>query len=200
MPIENILMPQLGESVTEGTIERWLVAPGDQINKYDPLAEVITDKVNAEIPSSFSGTIKELIAKEGETLPVGAIVCTIEVEGDVVKSSEPKSPPDLSVTLSSTDAQPDGKQDVTAPMQKKQVVSGSKSRYSPAVLNLANTHNINLELVEGTGFEGRITRKDLMKLIESGNIPSTEMLQDKSVQETITQIQSLQEVAIPEKR
>ncbi|MDM5334422.1 dihydrolipoamide acetyltransferase family protein [Ureibacillus composti] len=200
MPIENILMPQLGESVTEGTIERWLVAPGDQINKYDPLAEVITDKVNAEIPSSFSGTIKELIAKEGETLPVGAIVCTIEVEGDVVKSSEPKSPPDLSVTLSSTDAQPDGKQDVTAPMQKKQVVSGSKSRYSPAVLNLANTHNINLELVEGTGFEGRITRKDLMKLIESGNIPSTEMLQDKSVQETITQIQSLQEVAIPEKK
>ncbi|MFJ8237033.1 dihydrolipoamide acetyltransferase family protein [Ureibacillus sp. NPDC094379] len=200
MPIENILMPQLGESVTEGTIEKWLVAPGDQINKYDPLAEVITDKVNAEIPSSFSGTIKELIAKEGETLPVGAIVCTIEVEGNVVKPSEAK-PPSKSETNSNTDPQqPDGVQDVALPKQKRQVGSGTKARYSPAVLNLANTHNINLELVEGTGFEGRITRKDLMKLIESGNIPTTQIVQEKSLQETITQPQSIQEVSIPEKK
>ena len=80
MAIENILMPQLGESVTEGTIEKWLVKPGDTVNKYDPLAEVNTDKVNAEVPSSFSGTIKELIAKEGETLEVGAIICVIETK------------------------------------------------------------------------------------------------------------------------
>ncbi len=82
MPIENILMPQLGESVTEGTIEKWLVKPGDFVNKYDPLAEVVTDKVNAEIPSSFTGIIHELVAKEGETLPVGKIVCTIKVGQD----------------------------------------------------------------------------------------------------------------------
>ena len=68
MAIENITMPQLGESVTEGTIEKWLVKPGDTVNKYDPLAEVNTDKVNAEVPSSFTGVIKELIAEEGETL------------------------------------------------------------------------------------------------------------------------------------
>ena len=82
MAIENILMPQLGESVTEGTIEKWLVKPGDTVNKYDSLAEVNTDKVTAEIPSSFTGTIKEIIAQEGETLDVGAIVCTIETEGE----------------------------------------------------------------------------------------------------------------------
>ncbi len=81
MAIENILMPQLGESVTEGTIEKWLVKPGDTVNKYDPLAEVNTDKVTAEVPSSFTGVIKELIAQEGETLAVGALVCTIETEG-----------------------------------------------------------------------------------------------------------------------
>ena len=81
MAIENIKMPQLGESVTEGTIEKWLVQPGDHVNKYDPLAEVNTDKVTAEVPSSFTGTIKELIASEGETLAVGEIVCTIETEG-----------------------------------------------------------------------------------------------------------------------
>ena len=82
MAIENIIMPQLGESVTEGTIEKWLVKPGDTVNKYDPLAEVNTDKVTAEIPSSFTGTIKELIAQEGETLAVGEIICTIETEGE----------------------------------------------------------------------------------------------------------------------
>src|SRR3954447_12260565 len=74
-------MPQLGESVTEGTISKWLVSVGDIVNKYDPLAEVMTDKVNAEVPSSFAGTIKELIAEDGDTLAVGEIICTIEVEG-----------------------------------------------------------------------------------------------------------------------
>ncbi len=81
MAIEKITMPQLGESVTEGTIEKWLVQPGDHVNKYDPLAEVNTDKVTAEVPSSFTGTIKELIASEGDTLEVGEVVCTIETEG-----------------------------------------------------------------------------------------------------------------------
>ena len=79
MAIKKIIMPQLGESVTEGTIEKWLVKPGDTVNKYDPLAEVNTDKVHAEIPSSFTGVIKEIIAEEGETLAVGAVVCTIEI-------------------------------------------------------------------------------------------------------------------------
>ncbi|KHF31067.1 Dihydrolipoyllysine-residue acetyltransferase component of pyruvate dehydrogenase complex [Anoxybacillus sp. BCO1] len=68
MAIEKITMPQLGESVTEGTISQWLVSVGTRVNKYDPLAEVMTDKVNAEIPSSFAGVIKEIIAKEGENV------------------------------------------------------------------------------------------------------------------------------------
>ena len=76
--VEQIKMPQLGESVTEGTISKWLVNPGDHVNKYEPLAEVMTDKVNAEIPSSFTGIIKELIAKEDETLAVGEVICIIE--------------------------------------------------------------------------------------------------------------------------
>lgn len=78
MQIQNILMPQLGESVTEGTIEKWLVKPGDKVNKYDPLAEVVTDKVNAEIPSSFSGTIKELIANEGKLYRLGKLYAQLK--------------------------------------------------------------------------------------------------------------------------
>lgn len=97
MTIQNIVMPQLGESVTEGKIERWLVQLGDKVNKYDPLAEVTTDKVNAEIPSSFAGVITELIANEGETLPVGAVVCAIEVEG----SELPPAPPEKKSNVSS---------------------------------------------------------------------------------------------------
>lgn len=81
MAIEQMTMPQLGESVTEGTISKWLVAPGDKVNKYDPIAEVMTDKVNAEVPSSFTGTITELVGEEYQTLQVGEVICKIETEG-----------------------------------------------------------------------------------------------------------------------
>ncbi|MEK9198611.1 dihydrolipoamide acetyltransferase family protein [Lysinibacillus halotolerans] len=166
MSIQQILMPQLGESVTEGTIEKWLVQPGDQVNKYDPLAEVVTDKVNAEIPSSFTGTIKELIAKEGETLPVGALVCTIEIEA--VENGS--TPVEQSKGAENNSEKPKTEESkiVTETNSKD---SSQKGRYSPAVLRLANEHDIDLQHVEGTGLGGRITRKDILKIIETGNIP-----------------------------
>lgn len=171
MSIENILMPQLGESVTEGTIEKWLVKPGDKVNKYDPIAEVVTDKVNAEIPSSFTGTINELLAKEGEALQVGTIICSVEVAGAATEK-ETVQPQNTNVSSAILNANtPHPKEEIK--VEKKQSVSGSvsKKRYSPAVLRIAEEHNIDLQLVEGTGLEGRITRKDLQKLIESGQIP-----------------------------
>lgn len=94
---QNIVMPQLGESVTEGTIDRWLVKPGDTVKKYDSLAEVTTDKVTAEIPSSFDGVIGEILTQEGETVPVGAVVCTIAVEGAAL----PEAPKEKTSNLSS---------------------------------------------------------------------------------------------------
>ncbi|ANU12967.1 dihydrolipoamide acetyltransferase family protein [Planococcus halocryophilus] len=163
MAIENIKMPQLGESVTEGTIEKWLVQPGDHVNKYDPLAEVNTDKVTAEVPSSFTGIIKELIASEGETLAVGEIVCTIETEGGSAAAVEEEKP--------ATEEKPVDKKEESKTSSTPVKPSGAKGRYSPAVLRLAQDHDIDLAQVEGSGNEGRITRKDLMKLIDSGNIP-----------------------------
>lgn len=80
MAVEQMTMPQLGESVTEGTISKWLVSVGDHVNKYDPIAEVMTDKVNAEVPSSFTGTITELVGEEGETLQVGDVMCKVETK------------------------------------------------------------------------------------------------------------------------
>lgn len=168
MAIENILMPQLGESVTEGTIEKWLVKPGDTVNKYDPLAEVNTDKVTAEVPSSFAGTIKELIAQEGETLAVGEIICTIEIEGSVTVEAPVVAAP----------AKEEPANEVPAASSQKPVESlhrekgKAAGRYSPAVLRLSQDNGIDLTLVEGSGKEGRITRKDLLAIIESGNIPT----------------------------
>jgi len=162
--IENMKMPQLGESVTEGTISKWLVSPGDTVNKYDPIAEVQTDKVNAEVPSSFTGTIKDLIADEGDTLEVGEIICSIEVEGEGSAPAEetPKEEP-----KKEADETPQSAPKTNAPSKD----SGNKARYSPAVLKLSQEHDIDLNQVEGTGNGGRITRKDLKKVIESGNIP-----------------------------
>lgn len=83
----NMTMPQLGESVTEGTISKWLVAPGDKVTKYEPIAEVMTDKVSAEIPSSYTGTIQALLVKEEDTVSVGTAICSIEEEGSSKKRS-----------------------------------------------------------------------------------------------------------------
>ncbi|HJF33613.1 MAG TPA: 2-oxo acid dehydrogenase subunit E2 [Sporosarcina psychrophila] len=168
MAIENILMPQLGESVTEGTIEKWLVKPGDTVNKYDSLAEVNTDKVTAEVPSSFTGVIKELIAQEGETLAVGALVCTIEVEGAGTAEVAVEAVPAKEEPANEMPAA--GSQKPASSLNREK--GAAAGRYSPAVLRLSQDNGIDLALVEGSGKEGRITRKDLLAIIESGNIPT----------------------------
>ncbi|WP_046173786.1 dihydrolipoamide acetyltransferase family protein [Domibacillus indicus] len=146
MAIQQMKMPKLGESVTEGMITKWLVAPGDYVNKYDPIAEVLTDKVTADIPSSFAGTIKEIVANENEQMAVGAIICTIETadaENTPKAAMEPKA-------ASST----------------KEAPEDQSGRYSPAVLKLSQLHQIDLLSVKGTGKGGRITRKDVQQQID----------------------------------
>ncbi|RID89340.1 2-oxo acid dehydrogenase subunit E2 [Peribacillus asahii] len=182
MAIEQMKMPQLGESVTEGTISKWLVTPGDFVQKYSPIAEVMTDKVSAEIPSSFTGVIKELVAKEEETLAVNEIICLIEVEESsstqTIASSSTKSLPANQDTL----------------LEKYSM----KMRYSPAVLKLSQEHGIDLSQVEGSGKEGRITRKDVLALIEANNVPQEkEKAVAPSVTTTEVRKQSSQTLSLP---
>ncbi|WP_062104736.1 dihydrolipoamide acetyltransferase family protein [Bacillus niameyensis] len=160
MAIENITMPKLGESVTEGTISRWLVKPGDYVEKYDPIAEVMTDKVNAEIPSSYMGTIAEIIVEEGETLAVGETICTINTENTL---EQPETTVNPSV----------GRENEM--VINNQVQEGSKLRFSPAVLKMSQEHGIDLAKVNGTGRGGRITRKDLQTLIDTGMTAQSEV-------------------------
>lgn len=179
-------MPQLGESVTEGTISTWLVKPGDIVKKYDPLAEVQTDKVNAEIPSSFAGVVKELVANEGDTLSVGELICYVETEETGENGGTSSTSP----------------QKVVSPNQSKTNVLNedqpNKFRYSPAVLKMSQEHNIDLEKVNGTGKGGRITRKDLQGIIESGNISIAEsrVEQPKAIMEPVVkkQVESFPQV------
>ncbi|AWC33743.1 dihydrolipoamide acetyltransferase family protein [Bacillus cytotoxicus] len=178
MAVENITMPQLGESVTEGTISKWLVNVGDHVNKYDPIAEVMTDKVNAEVPSSFTGVVKELVAAEGDTLAVGEVVCVIQVEGaDEVAATavEEKTKEEAKAEVISAEK-----------VAKTKQPTDGKPRYSPAVLKLAGEHNIDLNVVEGTGANGRITRKDILKLVESGNIPQADAKKEEVAVSTPT--------------
>ena len=136
----DVTMPQLGESVTEGTITRWLKKPGDRIAKYEPLCEVATDKVNAEVPATISGTLLEVVAEEGATVEVGQLICRIEEEGST-PSPQPENQGKDSAASSA--AAPAGQGD-----------QSMKRRYSPAVLRLAQEHGIDLEKIEGTGKGG----------------------------------------------
>lgn len=140
-------MPQLGESVTEGTISNWLVSVGDEIEKYQPLAEVMTDKVNAEVPTSYAGTVTEICVAENETVPVGEWICSITIADAQVEtiSEAPKKQP--------------------AEIKTKTDDQTMKTRYSPAVMRLAQENGIDLKGINGTGSSGRITRKDIEKVI-----------------------------------
>lgn len=162
-------MPKLGESVTEGTISSWLVKPGDTVEKYDAIAEVLTDKVTAEIPSSFSGTIKEILAEEDETLEVGEVICTIETAD--AGSSEPVA------EVEQTETKAPEKQETK---QVKLADAPASGRFSPAVLRIAGENNIDLSTVEGTGKGGRITRKDLLQVIEYGPVATKAEVQSQS--------------------
>ena len=166
MALEQITMPKLGESVTDGSISSWLVKPGQHVEKYEALAEVLTDKVVAEIPSSFTGTIKEILVSEDETVDVGTVICTIETDGagsepvaEAAHATEEKTPVAESPKQEKTPAKPAVKQ------------SGSGMRFSPAVLRLAGEHDIDLAQVTGSGSGGRITRKDILAVIENGGTP-----------------------------
>ncbi|GGE10589.1 dihydrolipoamide acetyltransferase component of pyruvate dehydrogenase complex [Marinithermofilum abyssi] len=165
----DVTMPQLGESVTEGTITKWLKKPGDSVSKYEPLCEVATDKVNAEVPATVSGTVTELIAEEGATIEVGQLICRIEEEGGAAQDNGETKKEEAPAAQADTEPSETPKK---ADQPAEQGDTSMKRRYSPAVLRLAQENNIDLEQVQGTGKGGRITRKDILRIIEEGPLPA----------------------------
>ena len=170
----KIELPQVGESVTEGVIGKWLKQIGDRVEKFDPLVEVVTDKVNMEMPSPVSGTLSSIIAQEGETVPMGGLIAEIEVEGEEPASAAPApiaAPQPQAVNRTGEllkDVAPVGPTGGVLNMETDTPVSSGRKRYSPAVLRLAGEHNVDLSHVNGSGMNGRITRKDVQQAIDQG--------------------------------
>ena len=169
---ERITMPQLGETVTEGTILRWLVNVGDSIKEDDPILEISTDKVDTEVPSPFSGTVSALLVEEGETVEVGSPL--LELDGE--NSSEDVTNDTNDAVEEVVDA-PTDQNPVQEIVENKEVIEEDQpitkvkniGKVSPVVRRLALENNIDLESVQGTGKDGRVTRKDIDHFVNNGS-------------------------------
>jgi 2-oxoisovalerate dehydrogenase E2 component (dihydrolipoyl transacylase) len=160
----EVIMPQLGESVVEGTVTKWLVKEGDQIEEFDALLEVNTDKVDTEVPAPASGVLLKIYVPEGQTVKAGTLLAAIGEQGESPLDSAEFQP---AVAQEEPEPQP-----ATSPeMQPQQAVSPGRSAdlgfISPIVARIASEHSVNLLQIEGSGRGGRITKKDILAFIES---------------------------------
>jgi len=169
----DIIMPQMGESIVEGTITKWLKKPGDKIQRDEPLFEISTDKVDAEIPAPASGVLQEIKVAEGTTVGVNTVVGTIAVDGEsaarpAAKPAAEKSasaPPAATATpVPRVPEQQPVAEGKPAPAQEEEA---EETRSSPLVRKIAREHGVSLAQVTGTGLGGRITKQDIMQFIES---------------------------------
>ena len=161
----NMLMPKLGESITEGTVLKWLKSVGDKVEKDETILEISTDKVDSEIPSTHTGILVEILYEEGDVVDVGKVIAVIEDEssGEVEIIEEPEAESE------ETAIEPQGKKTVKSKQTDK-----SGRFYSPLVLNIAAQNNIStaeLNAIEGSGQNGRVRKQDLLKYIEKRETP-----------------------------
>ncbi|HET9782317.1 MAG TPA: dihydrolipoamide acetyltransferase family protein [Candidatus Dormibacteraeota bacterium] len=175
MAVSTIKMPQLGESVTEGTVDKWLKQEGDFVKRDEPLVEVVTDKVNAEIPSPFEGKLVKIAVTEGETVRVGAVIAQIETGSASAGASAPAKEKEKEAGVATTEVPPEpagGK--APAPVPVAAVASTETTehaRLSPAVRKLAAEHGIDPTTLQGSGLGGRVTRDDILAAVSAGTAP-----------------------------
>src|ERR1700676_3452692 len=171
----DVVMPQMGESIFEGTITKWLKKTGDKVQRDEPLFEISTDKVDAEIPAPASGVLQEIKVSEGTTVGVNTVVGTIAVDGEAAgapaKPAAPAPPAPPAEKKEEKKAAAPPVQVPAAPPEQASAEDGEETRSSPLVRKIAREHGVNLSQVSGTGLGGRITKQDIMAFIERG--PST---------------------------
>jgi pyruvate dehydrogenase E2 component (dihydrolipoamide acetyltransferase) len=158
----EVTMPQMGESIAEGTIVRWIKKVGDTVDRDEPLFEISTDKVDAEIPSPAAGVLTEIKANEGETVAVNSVVALIGEAGAAVAAPAPSPTPQPQRSQSSTVVA------ISDAPQKRTVAEamphdgGRRQRSSPLVRRIAREHNIDVSAIPGSGLGGRVTKNDIL--------------------------------------
>ena len=181
----NVIMPQMGESIFEGTITRWLKKPGDMVQRDEALFEISTDKVDAEIPSPAAGVLSRVLVPEGETVQINTVVAEIEAEGVVaaqpakVEAAEPAraeppppppapppAPPAAPAPAAGAGVEPEPV--VEMPRRPQPSAEAAEVRSSPLVRRVAAEHGVDLSQVSGSGLGGRISKADIMAYIEAG--------------------------------
>jgi len=170
----DIIMPQMGESIVEGTITKWLKKPGDKIQRDEPLFEISTDKVDAEIPAPASGVLQEIKVSEGTTVGVNTVVGTIAGDGEAAPAPA-KAAPAAPAPPPAEKEKKEEKQPAAAPptetasappAQESPAEGEEEARSSPLVRKIAREHGVSLSQVSGTGLGGRITKQDIMAFVE----------------------------------
>jgi len=164
----DIVMPQMGESIVEGTITKWLKKPGDTVQRDEPLFEISTDKVDAEIPAPASGVLQDIKVAEGNTVQVNTVVGTIASDGERAAAPAKPTASQPAPTLAKLEAAPP-KASTPASQPAASAVEEEEddhARSSPLVRKIAREHNVSLSQVTGTGLGGRITKQDIMAFLE----------------------------------
>jgi pyruvate/2-oxoglutarate dehydrogenase complex dihydrolipoamide acyltransferase (E2) component len=176
----EVVMPQMGVSVSEGTITKWLRQVGDSIGRDEPLLEISTDKVDTEVPSPAEGVVTQILVQEGETVEVGTVLATIAPPGAEVAPSAPAEPATPSPAPAAEPQEAPAPEPEPAPVAAAPVpvppappvaataAGNGKTFVSPVVARIAAEHGIDPTSVPGTGTGGRVTKKDILSFIESG--------------------------------
>lgn len=160
----DVIMPQMGESIAEGTLTRWIKSVGETVDRDEDLFEISTDKVDADIPSPVGGVVAEILVQEGDTVEVNTIVARIETDASVAVSAE-SPPPAIATESRSTEAAP-----TRGPETREDRI---RTRSTPLVRKIAAEHDVDITALTGTGAGGRVTRDDILAFIESGAAATT---------------------------
>src|SRR3954470_7116369 len=178
----DVVMPQMGVSVSEGTITKWLKQQGEQVEADEPLLEISTDKVDTEVPSPGSGVLSQILVEEGQTVEVGTKLAVIGGDGaGAAAPTEEEAPPEPATQAAADEsmaAASEGVGDVAPstqeqqPQQAQQQPQNGKTFVSPVVAKIASEHGVDPSQVQGTGRGGRVTKKDILNFIESGAQPA----------------------------
>ncbi len=164
----NVVMPQMGESIAEGTIVRWIKKVGEDVDRDEPLFEISTDKVDAEIPSPVSGRLAEIRVKEGETVPVNSVVAIIGAAGETITAEPNVSPAPAPNAQASATAPAAEDEAADADAEGEGADEPHRQKSSPVVRRIAREHNVDISKIQGTGINGRVTKQDILGFIESG--------------------------------